>query len=155
MTCVKWQEGKTVSSAGKALSWECCLPRARGRSRSQNREMRRGRKHGKGGLTLVKVRDTCLLPQIVTQAATALTSSWRTDYEEAVATATARVAMEIVMCERSVSRTQTEGPRPNRIVPLLHDLCSRWLLSLQTQRFSKNVHKDERTSKSSVFCLQG
>lgn len=87
-----------------------------------NREMWRGRQQRRGGLTLVKVRDTCLLPQIVTQAATALTSSWRTDCEGAVATATALVAMEIVMCERSVSRTETEGSCPNHIVPL-HGLC--------------------------------
>lgn len=70
---------------------------------------------GRGGLTLVKVRDTCLLPHVVTQATSAHTSSWRTDCEEAVATATAPVAMEIAMCERSVSRTQTEGSGPNHI----------------------------------------
>lgn len=49
--------------------------RGRGGADISNRETWRGRRQRRGGLTLVKVRDTCLLPQIVTQAATALTSS--------------------------------------------------------------------------------
>lgn len=74
------------------------------------------------GLTLRKVRDTCLVSEIVTQAAAAflppsLPSCCRTDCEEAVARATSMVAMEIIMCEGSVSRTQTEGTCPNRTAP--------------------------------------
>lgn len=58
-------------------------------------------------MTLEKVRDTCLFPLIVTRAANTLASRRRNDSEEAVAMAARTVAMVIVMCERSVSRTRT------------------------------------------------
>lgn len=160
MGCVKWQEGivEPCDRGGfggwRAVAESVVYLEREGGADISNRETWRGRQQRRGGLTLVKVRDTCLLPLIVTQAATALTSSWRTDYEEAVATATALVAMEIVMCERSVSRTQTEGSRPNRIVPS-HDLCDRWLCrASETRHLSIKIENDmkEERERSGTVC---
>lgn len=156
MRCVKWQEGivEPCDRGGfggwRAVAESVVYLEREGGADISNRETWRGRQQRRGGLTLVKVRDTCLLPLIVTQAATALTSSWRTDYEEAVATATALVAMEIVMCERSVSRTQTEGSRPNRIVPS-HDLCDRWLCrASETRHLSVKIKNDMKEERENV-----
>lgn len=79
MRCVKPQENNMDPVARENFEawgqWRRVLFTSRGGGADiSNRDVVRedGRK---GGLTLVKVRDTCLLPQIVTQAATALTSS--------------------------------------------------------------------------------
>lgn len=65
-----------------------------------------------------------------------LPSCCRTDCEEAVARATSMVAMEIIMCEGSVSRTQTEGTCPNRTAPA----CT-WLPLLVTKHIPLPVFK--------------
>lgn len=104
---------------------------------------------GGRGVTLVKVRDTCLLPHIVTRATSAHTSSWRTDCEEAVATATAPVAMEIAMCERSVSRTQTEGSGPNRVASHhSRDERTRW----EQQPRRGEVLTEQRSASPETTC---
>lgn len=77
---MKWKEGN-VEPVTVLVFWSCRATmesvvylKREGGADISNREMWRGRQQRRGGLTLVKVRDTCLLPQIVTQAATALTS---------------------------------------------------------------------------------
>lgn len=81
MKCIKRQEGRVepVTEEGfgrsRAVGKSVVYLEKEGGADISNREMLRGRQQRRGGLTLVKVRNTCLLPQIVTQAATALTSS--------------------------------------------------------------------------------
>lgn len=63
--------GRSVWGSGAAAECVVYLKREGG----AHVRIERRREQRRGGLTLVKVRDTCLLPPIVTQAATTLASS--------------------------------------------------------------------------------
>ena len=68
---------------------------------------------------------------------------------------TALVAMEIVMCERSVSRTQTEGSVRIALCPLMTCLTGKPLKlpkSCSSQKI-KHYIKATRNFRNSVLCL--